>query len=126
MRRLASENRPVAIAQALFFVNAGIWLVIGALTLVRVGGSDANRAITVGIIVVLMLGNVGAMLLAGVGLGRRQRRFFYFAIAVLAVNIVLTVTDQFGLLDLITLILDLFLFGLLLATRKAYLAPGTG
>ena len=60
------------------------------------------------------------MLGMGVGLGKRQRRFYYLAILVLAVTIILTFTDEFGLLDLLTLIMDGVLLGLLIATRAAY------
>lgn len=39
--------------------------------------------------------------------------------AVLLVNIVLTFTDQIGLLDLLTLLLDLALLGILLVSARA-------
>jgi hypothetical protein len=45
---------------------------------------------------------------------------------VLIVNLVLTLTDQVGLLDWITLLIDLVLVGLLLANRKSYLRPLAG
>ncbi|MBP6470897.1 MAG: hypothetical protein KBE23_14785 [Chloroflexi bacterium] len=48
---------------------------------------------------------------------------FYVALAVLLVNIVLTVTDQFGLFDLLTLLLDLIILALLLAGRRQFLQP---
>jgi len=47
---------------------------------------------------------------------------FYVALAVLLVNIVLTFTDQFGLFDLLTLLLDLIILALLLAGRQ-FLQP---
>jgi hypothetical protein len=43
---------------------------------------------------------------------------------VLALNIVLTLSDQFGVYDFITLIITGFLLGLLLATRSKYLTAG--
>jgi hypothetical protein len=61
------------------------------------------------------------LLLSGVGIGKRNKIFYYFAIVLLAINIVLTVTDEFGLFDLITLIIDLVLLGLLIATGRKYL-----
>jgi hypothetical protein len=76
-----------------------------------------------GIIAILMLGNAGAMLLSGIGLGRRSRLFYVFALGVLLVNLVLTVTDQVGLLDLLMGALDLVLLGLLIAVRDRYFAP---
>jgi hypothetical protein len=58
---------------------------------------------------ILMFGNAGAMLLAGIGIGKPRRLFYLFAMAVLAVNIILTFTDQFGIFDLLTLLAFLIL-----------------
>lgn len=108
----------VRAAQALFFVNAAIWLILGVATLVRMSvGLDRASAL---IVATLMAANAGAMLVAGIGVRRRRRLFYFFALAVLAVNIVLTVTDEFGLLDLATLLIDLVLLGLLIVTRSEY------
>jgi hypothetical protein len=112
------------VAQALFYANAAIWVVLAAATVWRMaGGSPEQRASAV-VIAVLMLGNAGAMLVSGVGLGRPSRLSYLLAVAVLLVNIVLTVTDQVGLLDVLTGVLDLVLLGFLIAVRKRYCAPG--
>lgn len=110
--------RQVRLAQALFVLNAGVWLLIGIASVLRMRQSDASQTITAAAIAVLMLGNAAAMLLAGWGIGRRSRLFLLFAWAVLAVNILLTFTDQFGLLDFLTLLLDLVLVALLILARK--------
>jgi UPF0716 family protein affecting phage T7 exclusion len=47
-----------------------------------------------------------------------QKRFYILGMAVLVVNILLTVTNEFGALDLITLLLDVAILGLLIATRN--------
>jgi hypothetical protein len=108
---------PVRVAQVLFFINAAIWLLIGAISLFRISTGNPATAL---VIAILMLGNVGAMLAAGLGLGRRPRLFYHFGIAVLAINILLTITDEFGMLDFITLMIDVALLGLLIATRSQY------
>jgi len=72
----------------------------------------------------LMAGNAGAMLLIGWGLAKQKKGFFYLAVVVLAANIVLTVTDEFGLFDLMVLLIDLVLLVLLIATRTRYLSAG--
>lgn len=77
-----------------------------------------------------MLGNAAAMLVAGIGIGRQNRLFFFFAILVLVLNLLLSLTDQFGVYDFITLLITGFLLGLLIATRSQYLknreAPARG
>lgn len=120
MRSSSRAPTPVIAAQAMFFLNAAIWLLFGVFSLVRMAARNPDQAMTVWIVAILIYGNVGAMLWAGIGLGKQRKRFYYFAILVLAVNIVLTVTDQFGIFDLITLLIDLALLGFLIATRKRY------
>lgn len=56
-------------------------------------------------------------------LGRGRKRLkYYLAVAFLSVNILLTVTDQVGLFDWITLVLDVGLLALLVATRAKFLS----
>ena len=67
-----------------------------------------------------MFGNAGAMLLAGLGLGLRRLLPWLFAMAVLLVNILLTFTDQVGILDWVTFAIDIVLVMLLFANRSRY------
>ena len=57
-------------------------------------------------------------------LRRRSRPGYYFAGVLLAVIAVLSITDEFGLPDLISLLLSLVPLGLLLKDRKWYLQAG--
>ena len=75
----------VKAAQALFFLNAAIWFMFGASSLVRMAKGNPDQRVAAGIIAMLML--------------------------------LLTVTDEFGLFDFITLILDGILLGLLILIR---------
>jgi len=99
-------------AQALFYLNALIWLGLAAAGYVRIQQSGALSGLAPLVIAVMMGGNAVAMLLAGLGLSRPHKVFIYFAILLLLVNILLTFTDQFGLLDIITLLIDLLLLAL--------------
>jgi hypothetical protein len=105
-------------AQALFGVNTVIWVAFAVVTWIRRAGGGRDSAVGAVVMAVLMLGNAGAMLAAGIGLGRQQRRYYWLALAVLVVNIVLTVTDQLGLIDFLTLVLDVVLLGLVVWTRR--------
>jgi hypothetical protein len=104
----------------LFFLNAAIWILFGVWSLLRVASSNPSHTFIPWLVAILMFGNAGAMLGSGIGLKNRQKRFYYLAVVVLAVNIILTVTDQFGILDLITLMIDVVLLGFVLGTRKSY------
>jgi hypothetical protein len=120
MRSVFAPPAPVKAAQALFFVNAAIWLLLGIATIVRMPAGGSGQTITAAVIAILMFANLGAMLVAGVAIGKQQRPFYYIGIAILVVNIILTVTDQFGLLDFVTLVMDMVLLGLLIVTRARY------
>lgn len=117
--------KSVLMAQALFFTNAAIWLVFGLVSLMRMTRANPDFMVTALIIAILMFGNVGAMLVCGIGIGTRRRLFHYLAIVVLAINIVLTFTDQVGAFDIITVVIDSVLLGLLIATRKLYSQPAS-
>ncbi len=111
---------PVKTAQAIFSLNAIIWLVLGIISLARLTGNPSNQTIILLVIAILMFANVGAMLLSAWLVGKRKRLFYLIALVVLLGNIILTFTDQFGLLDLLTLIIDLILLGIMLVKRQEF------
>jgi hypothetical protein len=114
------KPRAVQAAQFLFYINAAIWLLLGITTLVRLASGATDQTMTMWVVGILALSNGAAMLLAGIGIGKPNRLFFIFALAVLALNIILTFTDEFGILDLLTLLMDLVLLALLIVVRKWY------
>ena len=119
----AKTLNPVRIAQGLFFLNAALWLLFATFSIFQMANSNSEQVITLGIFAALMSGNIAAMVLSGVWLGKTHKQYYYFALIVLIVNIILIVTDRYGLFYVITLLLDLGLFGLLIASRKRYTLP---
>jgi len=109
------------VARSLFLLNALVWLILGIFTFDRLSRADDAEPVVLWVVGILMFGNTGAMLLIGLLIGRQRRLVFAFALAVLLVNILLTFTDQFGLLDFLTLLLDLFLFAILSLWRDSFL-----
>jgi hypothetical protein len=107
-------------AQILLFANTVIWIGLAVSTAIRAAsGSSASQVGYMGI-ALLMLGNAGAFLLAGLALNRPGRLTWLFTLGILAVNIILTFTDEVGALDLITAALDTMIVGLLIATSKQF------
>jgi len=113
----------VKIAQALLFLNAFIWLVFGVISLVRVMDGYPGQAVMVAVIAAMMFGNALCMLASGLWIGKARKLSFFFALAVLAINIILTFTDQFGWYDFGTLLIDLTILGLLLVARRYFIHP---
>jgi len=105
----------IRMTQALFYLNAAVWVVLGIASLALIKDGPAYMP---WIIAILMFGNAAALLLCGWGIGARHKGFLYLALAVLGVNILLTFTDQVGALDLATLAIDVILLGLLIGVWR--------
>jgi hypothetical protein len=110
----------IKLLRALFFLDAAIWLVFAAATLMGGIPGIPNAGPAAAVMAALMLGNAAALAVAGWGLGRQTPVFYFFAVAVLVVNMVLTVTDQMGLWDWLILALEAAMLGLLLGVGKRY------
>ena len=108
------SGKTLKIAQILLYLNAAIWVALAVTSLIRLEKNDTLPLITLLVISFLMFCNAGAMFIAGVTIVRGKRWYLYFAIAVLVVNIILTFTDQVGIFDWLTLIIDIFILGLIL------------
>lgn len=118
------EKKPssVRVARWLFVILGLFWLVFGTWSLLRIGDLEGNvsRPMMI-IIVVLMFINAAVLIWISWGIGRSQRWYYYFGLLALAGNIFLTLTDEFGLFDLIVLFIAIALFILLIVTRSNYL-----
>jgi hypothetical protein len=101
--------------QVFFYGNALVWLVFGLLSLflaLQVG--TATRWM----LSILMLLNAAVMFWFGRMIVSGRRWIFFLAILYVAVNAVLSITDQFGWFDALILLLNLCLLGLLFVTRQ--------
>ena len=115
----ARARRPilVSIAQVLFLLDAVFWIIMGIVTLVRPTGSASSPWI----IAALMGLNAVVLVAIAWGLGTRYRRgVYYLALVVLFGTIVLSVTDEVGILDLLSLAFGAALLVLLLVKRSWY------
>ena len=107
-------------ASGLFFLMAIIWGIFGINSLLR--GLNAGAMLAAFVLAALMFVNAAFFLWAGWGIHRRKKRFYYLGIVVLALNIVLTITDQMGFYDWATLFIDLAALILLILTRSQYVS----
>ena len=117
----SKQRVQIVLTQVLFFLNAAIWVFFLILFLsdqVTPGSAVSGWAIPI-----LMAGNALAMLACGIGLRKRSLFIYYLSLAVIGINILLTVTDQVGLFDYITLLLDLVILTLLVASHKGFTQP---
>ena len=102
------------LTQALFFANAAIWFLFGLMSLVRV--IEVSSGIR-WILTIMMIANAAILIWFGVTIADGESQVFFLAIIYTALNIVLSITDQFGWVDFLILLLNLCLLGLLFVTR---------
>jgi hypothetical protein len=109
----------VRITQWLFILNAVIWIAFGVIFL-----TDLSQGIHSGWIVgLLMFGNAAVLAGLGYGLGTRYRRWScYLSLVFVALNLVLGVTDEVGLFDVLVMVLNAVMLVLLLMKRTWYTA----
>ncbi len=115
MKRIA-----VPLVRSLFFITTTALIVLGAGTFMRLDNNPSMKIIYV-IYAVLMFGDALAMLLCGLYITQQPRLIYGFAVIVLSLNIVLTIFDQFGMIDLLFSLLNLATLIPLLLFRKEFL-----
>jgi len=103
------------LTRILLFANAAVWLVFGGLSFSRAfsGTSDLRFILSV-----LMVANAIAMIVLGVLLASGRAWVFFVAILYMALNVVLSITDQFGWVDALILLLNLIVLGFLFVTQQ--------
>jgi hypothetical protein len=99
-----NTKKVVQISQGLVIFNALIWLVIGIAYLVRAGQLPGIPYWVILVMSIGMLG-FGAILIGlGIGLATRRRFFFYAALTMIALSVILPIFDDFGLADLLAVL----------------------
>lgn len=118
-KRLDRLAPRIKTAQTLLFINTFIWFCLGTyLVIVMLRENNGLSTVLVGF---FLYANVAAMLVSGINLGTRETWAYYFSVIILMINALVTRVGQFGLFDLLALIFDLVIFGVLISFGKAYL-----
>jgi hypothetical protein len=106
------------VVQGLLLLQTLIWFLFGIGSLFR----QTNTQSLIASLIVSLLMFTTAVIFLGIawGVSKRLKGFFYFALLFLAVHILLTVTDEFGIFDSIVLLMDTAILAILLLTRKCF------
>ena len=109
-------SKMLKLTRYMFFLNAAVWLAFGVSSLLfraLDGGSLARWVITT-----MMIANAIVMIWLGVMIVSGRKWVFFLAILYMVLNVVLSITDQFGWIDAIILLLNLVVLGMLFVTRQ--------
>ena len=113
-------NRPpksVSTTLILIILNAAFWLIYAFI--MAFGGipSIAVSGMVKWVMTILAIGSSAALAGIAIFLRKRNRFAFYFGLIILATLAILSITDEFGLLDLFSLLISLIPLGLMLKTE---------
>lgn len=114
MKRLISYLRYI------FFITAILLTVLSAGSFLRASGNPNLKVIYI-VYAVLFLGDAIAMLICGLYINRYLKLIYWFAVTVVGLNIILTLFDQFGLIDFLFVMLNIVTLIPLLVYRKEFL-----
>jgi hypothetical protein len=109
-----------SLVRYLFFITAIALVVLGAGSFMR-DNENPEMKIIYGIYAVLMFGDAIAMLVCGLYIVRQMKTIYWFAVFILGLNLVLTIFDQFGLIDLLFSLLNAVTLAGLLVFRREFL-----
>jgi hypothetical protein len=122
-KRISKQTDPVKrnAVRFLFFFNALAWIGFAIYVVLDMVNNlnQVSAAVFVGL---FMLGNAGLMIWSGILLAKPQKWGYYVALAVIFINILYSLSVQFGLLDIITIIFDIIIFVMLIIFQKEFIA----
>lgn len=104
----------------LFFITALILFIFSMGSFMRLGRNPDNRMLYL-VYAALMFADGLAMLVCGLFFDK-FRQAYWFSVVVLGVNILLIIFDQVGLVDILFLLLNAIVLGMLISARKSILA----
>jgi hypothetical protein len=111
----------VKVIRGLFLLDAVLWVALGVVSLVRLSDSTNVPLIVAIGIAVLMFIYAGILMLLRWGLIYKPRLSFYSSVILFAITAVLSITDQVGFWDLVSVALNIFMLVLLLIYRQSFL-----
>lgn len=121
-------DRTPSVFAAWFFIllNALIWLTLGVLIVFDVHPALPDEPLVKGIMAFLSLAIAGLLLGLSVFLGQRRQIAYFLTLGLLIITSILIIFDDFGVVDLVVLFINLISIALLIKDRDWYLQPRPG
>lgn len=100
------------LVRSLFYVSAALWVGLSLWSVARIEPWVGAQAVVRMVIAVLMLGNAALLAWFGWMVSRQPPRFLRLALLYVFLNLVLSITDEFGWFDFFSLVYNLVLLAL--------------
>lgn len=111
------KTPPLQVLRYLLLFTAAVLVVFGFSSFIGIS-RDSNRLVLYALYALLMFGDAAAVLICVFQLHRKKKQIFGLAAICLALNIVLSIFDQFSFINLLFLLLNLITLIILFVIRK--------
>jgi hypothetical protein len=119
-RRKADPLR-VNMARIFFSLNAVLWLAYGIYIYYDMAVVNHNTG-SADVVTLFAFANAGLLLFSAIKFGKPQKWTYYFALAVIAFNTLLSLLNVIDLYFLVSFIFDLLILWAILPLRKSYIS----
>jgi lysylphosphatidylglycerol synthetase-like protein (DUF2156 family) len=118
-------DRPLSVTITLIFVflNSLVWLALGAIIATNAHPALPDVPLLKAVMAFLSISIAGILVGLFVFLVQRNRFAYFIALCLLVATSLLTIFDQFGLVDLVILVINIVPIILLIKDRAWYLKP---
>jgi lysylphosphatidylglycerol synthetase-like protein (DUF2156 family) len=120
---MTDRTPSVFTARVFILLNALIWLTLGVLIVFNVHPALPDEPLLKGLMAFLSLVTAGLLLGLSIFLGRRGQIVYFLTLGLLIITAILIVFDDFGVIDLIVLVINLIPITLLIKDKDWYLQP---
>ena len=106
MKPSAIFSNPPALAKYLFILLAAVLVFLAFLSFTRIDSGNIAGTIQYATYAFMMFIDAALMLLLAFRIGARKKQTYRFAVVILALNIILTIFDQIGIVDIFFILLN--------------------
>lgn len=113
-------SNSTALAKYLFIVLAATLDILAIGSFMRIN-TNPDKGVMYGLYAFLMFIDAALMLICAFGINKQKKQLYQFSVIILALNIILTIFGQFGIVDLLFLLINTFTLYILLAFREKFI-----
>jgi len=119
--RKKADPLKITMARILFFLSAVLWLAYGVYIYYDMAITNNNKS-SADVVTLFSIVNAGLFLFSGIKFGGTQKWFYYFALAVTALNLLLSLFNIIDLYFLVSFLIDMLILWAILPLYKNYLS----
>lgn len=119
-KKMIIPKDSMGVVQILLYIKSATWIILSVIYFFTLYQRYADQTLLIGIISAMMFVNGIIMIVLASFLKKKIKLVYYGTIAYMFINIILAFADQFGLIDLLALLIDVAIVVLLIRGKKEF------